>query len=177
MDCSAAGDSFDAEIPPRITSIQPQIGSFAGGTDLTVSGTGFGADAAAMSVDIAGVPCDVTHVQTGGVICRLHSRPEADAPTRPTPTAALGNRLGSYPAERGVRWQWANAIGSETSMLLPSFATPSDCAFGCGSGWPELAPSGTAMLVEVCNPPPPPPHPLPYPPLTLPFVLNASGLV
>ena len=176
MDCSAAGDSFDAEIPPRITSIQPQIGSFAGGTDLTVSGTGFGADAAAMSVDIAGVPCDVTHVQTGGVICRLHSRPEADAPTRPTPTAALGNRLGSYPAERGVRWQWANAIGSETSMLLPSFATPSDCAFGCGSGWPELAPSGTAMLVEVCNLPPPPP-PLPYPPLTLPFVLNASGLV
>ena len=36
----AAGAPFDAELPPRITAVSPQHGSLAGGTDLTISGTG-----------------------------------------------------------------------------------------------------------------------------------------
>lgn len=36
----AAGAPFDAELPPRITAVSPQQGSLAGGTDLTISGTG-----------------------------------------------------------------------------------------------------------------------------------------
>ena len=36
----ASADPFDAELPPRITSIEPTAGSLAGGTDVTIRGTG-----------------------------------------------------------------------------------------------------------------------------------------
>ena len=122
-------------------------GSLAGGTDLTVLGTGFGADASVLEIEVAGVACAVTQINTDGVHCRLGARPAADpVPTRPMPTAALGNDLGSFVGERGVRWQWAGGGGQ--SMLLTSFAIPSDCALGCGSGWRELG-SGGAQVVEV----------------------------
>ena len=125
----ATGDPFDAEVPPRITSIHPQSGSLAGGTELTVAGTGFGSDVSALSIDVAGIPCLVTQVQVSGVHCRLGSNAAATAPTRPTPTAALGNDLGSFAGERGVRWQWVGANSTrEKSMLLPAFAFPTDCA-------------------------------------------------
>ena len=135
-------------MPPRITSIKPMTGSLAGGTDLTVLGTGFGADASVLEIEVAGVACAVTQINTDGVHCRLGARPAADpVPTRPMPTAALGNDLGSFVGERGVRWQWAGGGGQ--SMLLTSFAIPSDCALGCGSGWrPACAPGGPSSGVE-----------------------------
>ena len=36
----ATGSSFDAEVPPRIHSVVPRIGSLVGGTDITVRGIG-----------------------------------------------------------------------------------------------------------------------------------------
>lgn len=141
-----AGNVFDAEMPPRIASIRPSVGSLAGGTDLTVVGTGFGADVNAIAIHVAGIPCDVLRITTSGVNCRLRSQPSASAPTRLTPTAHLGSSLGSFPGERGVRWQWAGASGS---MILPSFASPTDCSVGCGSGWSELGSQGTAQVIEV----------------------------
>lgn len=139
------GDPFDAEVPPRILSISPAAGSLAGGTELTVRGTGFGTDTSAIEIDVGGVPCDVSRIRIrgDGVHCRLRWRPTATTPSGPTPTAALA----SYVGERGTRWQWAQAGGR--SILLPSFATPSDCASGCGAGWAELAPSGSVQTVEV----------------------------
>ena len=148
------GDPFDAEVPPRITNVMPQVGSLAGGTDLTITGIGFGSDASALSIDVAGIPCDVTHIQITGVICRLAYNPTAATPTRPTPTSTLGNDLGSFAGERGVRWQWLGANSTrERSMLLPSFLAPKDCVLGCGSGWQELGPQGTVQLIEVSAPP------------------------
>ena len=141
------GDPFDAEIPPRISSIEPRFGSLAGGTDLLVRGTGFGADASAISITVAGVKCDVTQIQTTGVHCRLRSQLAATAPTRPTPTAVLGNDLGSFAGERGARWQWAEGGGQ--SLLLQSFAAPSDCVLNCGAGWKEVASDGSTQIVEV----------------------------
>ena len=128
------GDPFDAEMPPRITSIEPTTGSLAGGTDLAILGTGFGADASALKIEVADVACDVRQIRTDGVHCRLGLRPADPAP------------MGPFAGERGVRWQWAGGDGQ--SMLLPSFAIPSDCAHGCASGWSELG-SGGAQVVEV----------------------------
>ena len=149
------GDPFDAEIPPRITAIHPRVGSLAGGTDLTVTGTGFGSDPTVLAIDVAGVPCDVRQIQTTGVHCRLRYRPTSMAPSRPTPTAAfaLGNGLGSYAGERGVRWQWqwlgANATAEgEGSMLLPSFTIPGGY---CGDGEDDDS--------SLPAPPPSPPAP------------------
>jgi hypothetical protein len=143
-------EPFDAEIPPRITAVTPRIGSLAGGTDLTIAGTGFGSDASALSIDVAGLPCDVTQIQTTGVICRVGYHPPAATPMRPTPTSTLGNDLGSFAGERGVRWQWLGANSTrERSTLLPSFLAPLNCVLGCGSGWQELGPNGTLQLIEV----------------------------
>ena len=117
---------------------------------MTVVGTGFGSDAGALSIEVGGVPCDVLKLEASGVRCRLHSTPAAAAPTRSTPTDALGNDLGSFAGERGVRWQWSGANTTrERSMLLPSFALPSDCASGCQPGWRELGPQDTVQLIEV----------------------------
>ena len=186
----ATGESFDAEMPPRITSIQPQTGSLAGGTDLTVTGTGFGSDASALNIDVAGIPCDVMQILTSGVHCRLRSHPAATVPERPTPTAALGNGLGSFAGERGVRWQWHGANSTNSSVLLPSFALPvcggvnsdlgasptPDCC--CSGGEPPAIAHGTLPHAHDGHPPAcvhpsrlPPPrdsHPSRLPPLATP---------
>ena len=38
----STGAPFDAEVLPRISSILPQVGSLAGGSDVTIYGVGFG---------------------------------------------------------------------------------------------------------------------------------------
>ena len=48
----ATGEPFDAEMPPRIASVAPSSGSLAGGTDLTISGSGFGAEPTLASVSV-----------------------------------------------------------------------------------------------------------------------------
>lgn len=141
----AQGTPFHAELPPRITSIHPSVGSLAGGTELSVAGTGFGSDPAKIAIEVGGLPCDVLAVLPSGVRCQLRSREEAATapPAAPAPTAdGTGVSLGSFASERGVRWRWSagngtasnatasNATASNTtfgSLLLPSFADPSYC--------------------------------------------------
>ena len=144
----ATGNPFDAEMPPRISSISPLHGSLAGGADLTIVGTGFGADPTSLTIDVGHLSCQVTEVLTSGVRCRLVSHPDATPPVRPTPTAALGE-LGSIPGERGVRWQWIPTEPNVTSsLLLPSFQIPAGCVVGCSAGWPEVVDSGASQVLE-----------------------------
>ena len=146
----ASGDPFDAELPPRVTSISPQQGSLAGGSDLTIAGWGFGSVRSDLSIEVGGIACDVSEITTAGVRCRLQSNPAATAPERPTANViGSSDSLGSFAGERGVRWQWASsAAGDAGSMLLPSFTVPMDCAAGCSSGWSELGASATTQVVE-----------------------------
>ena len=86
----AGAAPFDAELPPRITSIEPTAGSRAGGTDVTIFGSGFGADAGALTIEVAGVGCAVTNLAehndasaplaTQAVRCRLGARLGGAAP-------------------------------------------------------------------------------------------------
>ena len=140
------GTPFDAELPPRITAVSPSLGSLAGGTDLTIEGTGFGSDPAALAIEVAGLPCAVSTITSAALYCRLAANPAATAPARPTPTTGLGNGLASLPGERGARWQWAAGDRSNPkgSLLVPSFSVPTHCAAGCD----DIAAGGTAMVVE-----------------------------
>ena len=152
----ATGDPFDAELPPRIASIAPKTGSLGGGTDMTIYGTGFGADTEKLDIEVGGVPCDVTAITTSSVRCRLHPNPSGAPPARPTPTAdpifgdsSSSSALGSYAGERGVRWQWSSSSkGAAGSLLLPSFEVPTSCSSNCASGWAEHAANGTIQIVE-----------------------------
>ena len=49
----AGGATFDAEVLPRIASVAPRSGSAAGGTDLTVAGSGFGSNKTAIRASSA----------------------------------------------------------------------------------------------------------------------------
>ena len=61
--------SYDKDLTPRITSVIPSRGSTAGGTDITISGSGFGSIAEGVSVTIVGVPCAITSVSANEVQC------------------------------------------------------------------------------------------------------------
>ena len=158
----AGAAPFDAELPPRITSIEPTAGSRAGGTDVTIFGSGFGADAGALTIEVAGVGCAVTNLAehndasaplaTQAVRCRLGAR-LGDA-------AAAHEPLSAFAGERGARWKWESSSMPEGggslpggSLLVPSFEVPSDCVAGaggvdCRSGWREVGADGTAQVVE-----------------------------
>jgi len=58
----STGSPFDAELLPRISEIVPSEGSLAGGTDLTIFGTGFGADTTALRILVGSASCAVTSV-------------------------------------------------------------------------------------------------------------------
>lgn len=143
-----SGVTYDAEVPPRVLSVTPSVGSLAGGADLTIQGTGFGADASSLNIEVGGLPCDVTQLKPSGVQCRLGFHSSGASPARPTPTAAVG-ALGSFVGERGVRWQWGASGGKPSgSMLLPAFEMPLDCASGCPAGWSELGSDGASQVLE-----------------------------
>lgn len=119
-------------------------GSVAGGSELTISGSGFGIEADSLSIEVAGVACAVTTLRAGTVSCRL-------APIDASASVAV-----PFAGERGVRWRWArtnssggaSSSGSDArgSLLLPSFALPSHTS---------------ALIAYSPAPPAPPPPDLP----------------
>ena len=93
----AGGLLFDAELVPRITAVSPRLGSLAGGTDVTITGAGFGSDSAALDVLVGGVPCAVSSMHLDGLVsaltCRVAYRPPGTAEVVP------------MAAGRGARWR------------------------------------------------------------------------
>lgn len=110
----STGSPFDAELLPRISEIVPSEGSLAGGTDLTIFGTGFGADTTALRILVGSASCAVTSVTKAAIQCRMEELSNG----LDQPPVAIGSARSS-PGERGVRWQLADG----KIMLLPSFAT------------------------------------------------------
>ncbi|XP_065144791.1 fibrocystin-L-like [Paramisgurnus dabryanus] len=60
---------YSIEQTPDITSVSPVTGPV--GTEITVSGSGFGTDAALISVEIDGVDCDVTSITDTQLLCTV----------------------------------------------------------------------------------------------------------
>ena len=110
----AGGATFDAEVLPRIASVAPRSGSAAGGTDLTVAGSGFGSNKTAIRVVVGGAHCAVTELSERSLTCRIEPL-SADAP-------AAAARLESAPGERGLRWRHGEGDGGD--VVVDAFATP-----------------------------------------------------
>jgi hypothetical protein len=100
----------------------------AGGTDLTIVGTGFGSDTAALRINVGSASCAVTSITDVALYCRIEPLSSGLA----EPPVAIGT-MKSTPGERGARWQWATG----KHVLLPSFATPVD--------WTE---AGTTTFID-----------------------------
>lgn len=62
-----------------ITNITPSVGSIAGGTSLTINGTGFMPEAT--NVNVAGNPCDVQSVTGSQILCLTAAGSDGDNTT------------------------------------------------------------------------------------------------
>ncbi|XP_061189118.1 fibrocystin-L-like [Saccostrea echinata] len=68
------GYTYDSSVTPTITSVNPTYGGTAGGTSVTITGTGFGNSAAAVSVKIGGVTCAINTISDTSVTCTTGAR-------------------------------------------------------------------------------------------------------
>ena len=83
---------------PDILSVYPNQGGSLGGTLLTIKGTGFGINPAAVEVDIDGIPCTVVSVSPTLVTCRTGMPPDG--------SPALASVNMSYPSvQKGYRFK------------------------------------------------------------------------
>ncbi|XP_048777455.2 fibrocystin-L-like isoform X3 [Ostrea edulis] len=70
----ASSYTYDSSVTPTITSVNPTYGGTAGGTSVTVSGTGFGTNSAAVSVKIGGVACAIDTISDTSLTCTTGAR-------------------------------------------------------------------------------------------------------
>jgi hypothetical protein len=140
----ATGTPFVAELLPRITGVTPAVGSQAGGTDVTIYGTGFGSETEDLRITVGhGARCHVTAITPDAVHCQVETlTAPADGvppppPKSPDAQSVLQQDLTSYPSQRGVRFQWLDdGSGSELShggggdVLLGEFSAPLDYEAG-----------------------------------------------
>lgn len=131
------GARFDVEIVPRILGVSPTHASLAGGADLTIYGSGFGAVADDLDVVVGetSAACRVERISEDAVFCRVQplGRWASSVPgsaswvgTPPRPTFAppghpwstgLASHLASHASERGVRYTPAIGIRPGASFV------------------------------------------------------------
>uniref|UniRef100_G3NDK3 PKHD1 like 1 n=1 Tax=Gasterosteus aculeatus aculeatus TaxID=481459 RepID=G3NDK3_GASAC len=68
------GYAYKSQLTPVITEVSPRRGGTAGGTRLTISGSGFSSDINEVNVTIAGSVCDVQSTNSTHVICVTNSQ-------------------------------------------------------------------------------------------------------
>lgn len=134
----ASGAPFDGEMRPRISAISPKKGSTAGGTDITISGVGFGSSMANLQVTVGDHACALTSLSSTDLTCRVQALPaeQQTGLVETTPPLSAFPLLASHRSERGARFQWE----SNGELLMPSFSAP--------SYWDELASADSPMLLE-----------------------------
>lgn len=66
---SLSGQLYSVAVYPVVTQVSPQRGSLAGGTQVSISGAGFGSSSAALSVLVGGMSCQVTRVSPNQIEC------------------------------------------------------------------------------------------------------------
>lgn len=59
------------EVDLTVTKVNPLQGSLLGGTDLTISGSGFGTDTSIVNVKVGSIGCDISTMTPKQIECRL----------------------------------------------------------------------------------------------------------
>ncbi|KAK9526506.1 hypothetical protein VZT92_015203 [Zoarces viviparus] len=68
------GYAYKSQLTPVITEVSPRRGGTAGGTRLTITGSGFSTDINEVNVTVAGSVCDVQSTNSTHVICVTNSQ-------------------------------------------------------------------------------------------------------
>ncbi|XP_051729222.1 fibrocystin-L-like [Ctenopharyngodon idella] len=69
--------TYRSSLTPVITSVTPRRGGTAGGTRLTITGSGFSSNVSEVTVTIAGSVCDVQSANESQIICVTNSQPRS----------------------------------------------------------------------------------------------------
>lgn len=117
-----SGKRYHFELEARISSIAPLLAPVHGGIPLTIRGSGFGLNPAAIEAQLGATPCVVDKLVEGGFTCNLAEGQDQYAATDDW----------EWPSERGVRWQWfyrstlGGSIALEDAMQHASFPDGAD---------------------------------------------------
>ncbi|XP_054620387.1 fibrocystin-L-like isoform X2 [Dunckerocampus dactyliophorus] len=71
------GFTYKSQLTPAITEVLPRRGGTAGGTRLTISGSGFSTDLSEVNVTIAGSVCDVQSANDTHIECVTNAQPQS----------------------------------------------------------------------------------------------------
>uniref|UniRef100_A0A3B4ZZ57 PKHD1 like 1 n=1 Tax=Stegastes partitus TaxID=144197 RepID=A0A3B4ZZ57_9TELE len=69
--------TYRSRLTPVITEVSPRRGGTAGGTRLTISGSGFSSDTSKVNVTIAGSVCDVQSANDTHIVCVTNSQKQS----------------------------------------------------------------------------------------------------
>ena len=78
---SLAGTVHSVTVFPSVRSVSPKEGSIAGGTVLTITGSGFSRDQSELEVFAGGEPCDILTSEITEITCRTRSNSVVDNQT------------------------------------------------------------------------------------------------
>ena len=70
---SIMGAVYSVALLPVISGVSPAVGSFGGGTLITLFGHGFSSDMAAVTVYASGYPCDIVSASFNKILCRTRA--------------------------------------------------------------------------------------------------------
>ncbi|KPP78019.1 fibrocystin-L-like, partial [Scleropages formosus] len=83
------GFTYMASLTPVITGVTPRRGGTAGGTKLTITGSGFSTNSSEVNVTIAGSICDINFVNSTHIICITNTQTQ---PQQTKVQVSIGNR-------------------------------------------------------------------------------------
>ena len=112
------GIEIDESITPKILSVLPKMGSTAGGTSLTISGSSFGTDRGSISVTIHGEECQIKSLSNTEVICETAPFPREKSQIAVEPVIFVDGGAGK-----------ATNVNGETFWYIDRWSSP--YTWGC----------------------------------------------
>ncbi len=123
---------------PTVTKIDPQYGSPAGSTLVTLNGTGFGTDTSAISIIVDGVECVVQTATGTAITCLTGARPSIPSSTNFSVSVSQNRAtLTCAPFTYAYRWSDPDTWGGD----IPPIAQ--DAVY---------VPKGMVLLVDQSTP-------------------------
>jgi len=145
---SAGGLTVDPALTPQITMVYPKKGGTAGGTSLTITGTGFSNNAGDVTVTIFDVACDVQTATTTEIVCVTNAFPKGVDQVPIEPVVNIDGGPGS-----------AIPSGSEDAKFWYIDRWSSPYTWGCGDasckpqeGEIIVIPKGQVILLDEVTP-------------------------
>ncbi|RYG70220.1 hypothetical protein EON64_00755 [archaeon] len=155
FDASLAGTPYSVCVQPVIEAVFPQAGSLAGGTVVTITGSGFSKNASQLVVLVAGRVCDIQSADVEQIVCTTGDPDQSsldsyrqqisqtDVPSFASPLVANSTRNFGSPGWWMQMWNWttysANKMTERTVSLSKGWKADMSVGmhYALDSSWPS----------------------------------------